>query len=1177
MSRTTPSQALRLRKQFGFTVQDIAEQVRRRNATPFTAQDLYNELKIKQAQHKLNKEWQTRNARNMKRRVRRPLQEVTFLNDMLDAPHPVHVRTINPDNIHKRFFLDMTFRVLEHFKGRDDGWSVPYDRTIQTIGTFECSLRHLHGEAERYAIEIGDIIDSNKTSIYIRNSLEYTINREENFLNNRNILDIPMRRGAVMKYDFMPKIADISFNTTDTKCVMQCLADRYGNLRKDMAFSQKSIEKDMKTFYDDIYREEDDTSPDWYITSKMVHMWCTKYKISCYGFDIKNKLFLKHLSESRNYPTLVFYAVDEHMYMIDDVETINSIGKKHARVVKIATGATNPDVVEPDYTNEHIYDYDVLKLLVDKLPSYTIIDMLELIISPSIVMVQSSNLYDIFVELFKKGRVPMVKHHGDSHIKVIPYLRADGTTIQIMADSTHGIRNVTYRDVMTICKQSVIPFNNQGVGTLARKSLDVFRKRQSLRLDFSFAERTMIMGKLGNKCCKCGEVHRLQIDHIRPLKNGGRHVMTNFQLLCRACHLAKTKVEAANGLFDDVDPIVSNFSQKLVKLFESIEMQKWAFVEKLGQYEAKIGYDINKCRKNIMYYTKYDWCVYSVLDDVKTFKAGQTIGPGFYYVESKEYFPLRGNGWYSQAMVEYCIDIGIIWPHNIKYFIKPSMTLKPDYFNDFIDQVYNEWGSLDKLAINALIGCFYRKDFMFTSSFYTRSFDEASYLFTEYAGSTAIYKKDIDGYVVQFDELRKLNQTESPIYLQVLDEEAIEVHKLSKIVGNVSWVKTDCVYSDKKVDISKYEWAAGIPKYKYEKVNVTNIQMKPKSESLRSRRIKFDTNKWNIVEDSDDFKVLANEVLVMESCNINGRAGTGKSTLIRNIKEMFDAESIKYVCLAPTNKAARNIDGMTIDKYVGKGKRLMKMQRLISRLDAIIVDEISMMHEKKYKDFLTMKRMKPSLRFVLVGDYDQLLPVKDRADFDYENSQALFELCGGNKIALTKCRRADDALFELCKDVSKVVKGDFGKAFTWRNICFTNAKRQGINAELMNKSVIGKDFVVVKKYALDVDSQDMKLCVGTPLIARRNCREYDICNNDTFNVTTLGRDEIGIMGPEREVFVPKKQFAELFHVAYCITTHRAQGETIKEPYTIHEWGKMDARLKYVALSRATDIKNINIL
>ena len=85
MSRTTPSQALRLRKQFGFTVQDIAEQVRRRNATPFTAQDLYNELKIKQAQHKLNKEWQTRNARNMKRRVRRPLQEVTFLNDMLDA------------------------------------------------------------------------------------------------------------------------------------------------------------------------------------------------------------------------------------------------------------------------------------------------------------------------------------------------------------------------------------------------------------------------------------------------------------------------------------------------------------------------------------------------------------------------------------------------------------------------------------------------------------------------------------------------------------------------------------------------------------------------------------------------------------------------------------------------------------------------------------------------------------------------------------------------------------------------------------------------------------------------------------------------------------------------------------------------------------------------------------
>ena len=33
-------------------------------------------------------------------------------------------------------------------------------------------------------------------------------------------------------------------------------------------------------------------------------------------------------------------------------------------------------------------------------------------------------------------------------------------------------------------------------------------------------------------------------------------------------------------------------------------------------------------------------------------------GPGIYFVESKNYFPLRSrcNGWYYKPMVDYCID-----------------------------------------------------------------------------------------------------------------------------------------------------------------------------------------------------------------------------------------------------------------------------------------------------------------------------------------------------------------------------------------------------------------------------------------------------------------------------------------------------------------------------------------
>ena len=52
---------------------------------------------------------------------------------------------------------------------------------------------------------------------------------------------------------------------------------------------------------------------------------------------------------------------------------------------------------------------------------------------------------------------------------------------------------------------------------------------------------------------------------------------------------------------------------------------------------------------------------------------------------------------------------------------------------------------------------------------------------------------------------------------------------------------------------------------------------------------------------------------------------------------------------------------------------------------------------------------------------------------------------------------------------------------------------------------------------------------------------------------------------------------KLFYLGFCFTTHRAQGETIDKDYTIYEWDKMDTKLRYVALSRATNKKYINIV
>ena len=42
------------------------------------------------------------------------------------------------------------------------------------------------------------------------------------------------------------------------------------------------------------------------------------------------------------------------------------------------------------------------------------------------------------------------------------------------------------------------------------------------------------------QCVFCGNKKELEVDHIIPIAKGGRHIMTNFQTLCRKCNEKKS-------------------------------------------------------------------------------------------------------------------------------------------------------------------------------------------------------------------------------------------------------------------------------------------------------------------------------------------------------------------------------------------------------------------------------------------------------------------------------------------------------------------------------------------------------------------------------------------------------------------------------------------------------------
>ncbi len=168
----------------------------------------------------------------------------------------------------------------------------------------------------------------------------------------------------------------------------------------------------------------------------------------------------------------------------------------------------------------------------------------------------------------------------------------------------------------------------------------------------------------------------------------------------------------------------------------------------------------------------------------------------------------------------------------------------------------------------------------------------------------------------------------------ILELEIINLYELVKEVkshgGTVLDVNTDCcacVFPDDKFPFALngnnlegyyYDDAKTMPKYRLED-NSDRLKKQLLPKWIRSQLFESTPMKWNIEYDniSNDFEPIVKEIVASKkSSNIEGRAGVGKSHFINTLKTELDIKGIKYVALAPTNKAARVIDGMTIHKFI---------------------------------------------------------------------------------------------------------------------------------------------------------------------------------------------------------------------------------------------------------------------
>ncbi len=162
--------------------------------------------------------------------------------------------------------------------------------------------------------------------------------------------------------------------------------------------------------------------------------------------------------------------------------------------------------------------------------------------------------------------------------------------------------------------------------------------------------------------------------------------------------------------------------------------------------------------------------------------------------------------------------------------------------------------------------------------------------------------------------------------------------------------------------------------------------------------MRYYTCKLTFDVEDNDFKPLVDKIMKSEqSYFITGPGSSSKTTLLKQLQGVLTKPDKNSITLCPTNLAALLVGGMTIHKFAAKVKNQAQTQLL--DLDYIFVDEVSMLGEVFYKFLMTIKKIRPNIKFIISGDYNQLKAVNDRISpkTDYANSPCLFERADYNK------------------------------------------------------------------------------------------------------------------------------------------------------------------------------------
>jgi len=648
----------------------------------------------------------------------------------------------------------------------------------------------------------------------------------------------------------------------------------------------------------------------------------------------------------------------------------------------------------------------------------------------------------------------------------------------------------------------------------------------------------------------------------------------------------------------------SCFNKEVDNIFRSVHTKTVAFrdtFDTVSEYDNNVQCaDVNKQYASALYFNKYKFCIFTPFDEVHEYDGNGYDRPGFYEIipdESNMYFPLTGVGFYHYGTLIEADKLGLKF--KVMKQILSSKTLPADYFKQFIDTIKEKCKSW-KLMINSFIGCLNKIQSENYKYLFTSDLNQASALHFQSDSSIQVNNHEYittggdkeHMYICNKKELQELQDTNRPIYQQILEQSHINLAKFCDkydIKNNdIIQIKTDCLIF-RSDNIIEYNNKMGgwkkedLPSHYY-----------IKSKKARTELYTMEKKEW---EKLDDVEIAINKD---EGFLLTGLPGTGKTYNTKNIIKILEKLNKKIILTATTNAATRLIPGaQTLHKVIGldNDAELYTYKHLskFKYIDYMIIDEYSMINSDMYK-ILSMIKRKYKVKFIIIGDANQL-PAVEEIQRDYENSYILKYLTDNNRMTLTKNMRSDSVMWDIYHNIldGDDVKHKFkstDRIETDLHICLSNKKRHDINKMMMKKKVKNKHIIldkldkVINKKRLAL--YEMIIYKDLPVVCKENNKKLDIYNNERFTVTGFNKKK-KIISIKRQLPPVKNdnggiidlsflQFQTMFEIGYAITAYVSQGATFTQPYTVHEYNHYHAskNWKLVSISRTTDKNNIYI-